>query len=53
VWNLESGEQIGNNWRDIESDVHTITLSPDGKNLVSGSKDRAVRLWDVDTGKVI
>jgi WD40 repeat protein len=53
LWNLESGEQIGNDWRDAESDVHTITLSPDGKNLASGSEDGAVRLWDVDTGKVI
>jgi len=53
VWNLESGEPIGNDWRDVESDVHTIALSPDGKNLASGSEDGVVRLWDVDTGKVI
>ncbi|KAG1816373.1 WD40-repeat-containing domain protein, partial [Suillus subaureus] len=53
VWNLKSGEQIGDNWWDIESDVHTIALSPDGENLASGSKDGAVRLWNIDTGKVI
>jgi WD40 repeat protein len=53
VWNLQTGEQIGNDWRDGESDVNTIALSLDGKKVVSGSHDAAVRLWDVDTGKVI
>jgi WD40 repeat protein len=28
-------------------------LSPNGKRVVSGSEDGAVRLWDLDTGKVI
>jgi WD40 repeat protein len=28
-------------------------LSPDGKKLVSGSEDGAVRLWNIDTGNVI
>jgi WD40 repeat protein len=28
-------------------------LSPDGKKVVSGSLDGAVRLWNIDTGKVI
>jgi WD40 repeat protein len=53
VWNLQTGKQIGNDWRDGESDVNTIALSLDGKKVVSGSDDAAVRLWDVDTGKVI
>ncbi|OAX35726.1 WD40 repeat-like protein, partial [Rhizopogon vinicolor AM-OR11-026] len=52
VWNLESGKQIGEDWRDGESGVYAIALSPDGKKVVSGSGD-AVRLWDLDTGKVI
>jgi WD40 repeat protein len=53
VWDLQSGKQIGNEWRDGESLVNTIGLSPDGKKVVSGSGDGEVRLWDVDTGKVI
>jgi WD40 repeat protein len=53
VWNLQTGKQIGNDWRDGDSDVFTIALSLDGKKVVSGSNDAAVRLWDVDTGKVI
>jgi WD40 repeat protein len=53
VWDLQNGKQIGNDWRDGESDINTIALSPDGKSVASGSHDGAVRLWDVETGKVL
>jgi WD40 repeat protein len=53
VWNLESGKQMGEDWKDGESVVRSIALSPDGKKVVSGSDDGAVRLWDIDTCKVI
>ncbi|KIK31783.1 hypothetical protein CY34DRAFT_19575 [Suillus luteus UH-Slu-Lm8-n1] len=56
LWDLESGTQIGEDWRDDEakkSGVHSIALSPNGKTLVSGSEDGKVRLWDVETGKVV
>jgi WD40 repeat protein len=53
VWDLQSGKQIGNDWRDEGGRVYVIALSPDGKKVASGSGDGAVRLWDVDTGKVI
>lgn len=49
----KSGKQIGKDWRDGDSWVWTIALSPYGKKLVSGSSDGAVRLWDIDTCKVI
>ncbi|KAG2032003.1 quinon protein alcohol dehydrogenase-like superfamily [Suillus americanus] len=53
AWNLKSGKQIGDDWRDGGSKVVSIALSPDGKKVVSGSEDSAVRLWDIDTCKVI
>jgi len=54
VWNLKSGKQIGEDWRDGDSEaVWTIALSPDGKKVVSGSVGGLVRLWDMDTCKVI
>ncbi|KAG2344619.1 WD40 repeat-like protein [Suillus weaverae] len=53
VWNLKSGKQIGEDWRDGESGVGSIALSPNGKKVVSGSEDGAVRLWDIGTCKVI
>jgi len=33
--------------------VWSVAVSPDGKQLVSGSWDRSVRLWDTDTGAEI
>jgi WD40 repeat protein len=53
VWDLQSGMQIGNDWRDGESGITTIALSLCGKKIVSGSSDGAMRLWDADTGTVI
>jgi WD40 repeat protein len=53
VWNLKSGKQIGEDWRDGESKVESIALSPDGMKVVGGSWDGAVRVWDIDTCKVI
>src|ERR1700710_2515390 len=53
VWDLQSKQQMGIDWRDGESAVYAIGLSPDGKKVVSGSADGTTRLWDVDTGKVV
>ncbi|KAG1734853.1 WD40-repeat-containing domain protein [Suillus occidentalis] len=56
LWDLESGAQIGEDWRDNEekgAGVYCIALSPNGKTIASGSEDRKVKLWDVETGQVI
>jgi WD40 repeat protein len=44
IWDLQSGTQIGNDWRDGERDVNTMVLSLDGKKVASGNDDGAVRL---------
>ena len=33
--------------------VNSVVISPDGKTIVSGSDDKTVRLWDIETGKEI
>jgi WD40 repeat protein len=33
------------------NDVCSLAITPDGKTLVSGSRDRTIRLWDLTTGK--
>ncbi|KAG2060579.1 WD40 repeat-like protein [Suillus hirtellus] len=54
LWDLESGAQIGKDWRDENKvGVWSMTLSPNGKTIAVGCNDRKVRLWDVETRKVI
>jgi len=54
LWDLESGVQIGNDWRDDGKDLGVfIALSPNGKSVAIGNRDGKVRLWDVETKKVV
>jgi WD40 repeat protein len=57
LWNLESGTQIGEEWRDKEHGTvavaTTMALSPQGDIVASGNSDGTVKLWEVETGKVI
>ncbi|KAG1840602.1 WD40-repeat-containing domain protein [Suillus subalutaceus] len=54
LWDLESGTQIEEEWRDEDyAGVRTMVLSPNGKTVASGCDDGKVRLWDIETRKVI
>jgi WD40 repeat protein len=57
LWDLESGAQIGGEWRDEYNIVWSMALSPNGKTIANGGgSERAnynVRLWDIETRKVI
>lgn len=35
------------------SDVYDVAVTPDGKLAITGSDDRTVRVWELDTGKAI
>ncbi|KAF5357509.1 hypothetical protein D9758_012498 [Tetrapyrgos nigripes] len=51
---VESNIRMNKNvdWK-TPSYVHSISISPDGTKIVSGSKDRKVRIWDANTGAAI
>ncbi|KAG2038666.1 WD40-repeat-containing domain protein [Suillus americanus] len=56
LWDLEGSAQIGEDWRDEgdkEAGLRKMALSPNSKTLASGSDDGKVKLWNVETGKVI
>ncbi|KAJ3735609.1 WD40-repeat-containing domain protein [Lentinula guzmanii] len=49
-----------NNWPDDQvilmghtGRITAVAFSPDGKNIVSGSSDDSIRIWNADTGEAI
>lgn len=52
-YNCERGESISKFTRIPEDCIRCAELSHDHKNLVSGSRDGTVRLWDVESGDLI
>ncbi|CCA76412.1 hypothetical protein PIIN_10405, partial [Serendipita indica DSM 11827] len=51
VWDVDTGQALGEPLRGHEGPVFAVGLSPDGSQIVSGSADGTIRLWDVDTGQ--
>ena len=35
------------------SKIRGLAFTPDGRQVVSGSQDKVIRVWDVDTGKTV
>ncbi|GAH26056.1 unnamed protein product, partial [marine sediment metagenome] len=52
LWNLKSSKFV----RTIKGHsgaVTSLTISPNGKNIISGSEDNTVRVWDLSKGRPI
>ncbi|KIK62106.1 hypothetical protein GYMLUDRAFT_242810 [Collybiopsis luxurians FD-317 M1] len=51
IWDAKTGEPQGQPFQGHTSLVNSVAFSPDGKRIVSGSRDCSVRIWDVETGE--
>jgi WD40 repeat protein len=50
LWDLKTGKEI-REFNGHIGDIRAVAVSPDGKQLLSGSWDGTTRLWDIGTGK--
>jgi WD40 repeat protein/predicted KAP-like P-loop ATPase len=50
LWDLQ-GNQIGSSFGHDRT-VRSVTFSPDGKVIVSGSDDKTIRLWDLQGNQI-
>ncbi len=52
LWNVATGEEI-RRFEGHEDDVTTVTFDMSGGRILTGSADRTMRLWDVQSGEQI
>lgn len=54
LWDVKSGALLMSMGKQAHRQgVHTLSFSPDGKRLATGSRDQTVRLWDVTTARLL
>jgi len=50
LWDANSGKEI-HNLEGHGNIIHALAFSPDGVTLASGSGDKSIRLWNIETGE--
>lgn len=49
IWDIEKRQELYTLIGHTDS-VNSITISPDGKLVISASYDKTIRIWDIETG---
>jgi len=52
VWDVEKGTLL-QKLTGHESEVDSVAFTPDGKIIVSGCKDKTIKLWDAQAYKLL
>ncbi|MEJ6487517.1 WD40 repeat domain-containing protein [Nostoc punctiforme UO1] len=50
-WNVKTGKRIGS--FNAKSFINAVAISPDGNTLATGIRDNAIKLWNINDGKLI
>ena len=50
LWDVSTGHHK-QTFTETKGDVYSVSFSPDGKTLASGSSSGDLRLWDIETGE--
>ncbi len=53
IWDASDGSLVTRMDGAHMHGVSALAFSPDGKRIASGSGDRSIRLWDVETGQLL
>ncbi|SDH47910.1 hypothetical protein [Nitrosomonas sp. Nm132] len=53
LWELRTGQPIGEPWHGHEGAIRSIAFSSDGSRIVSGGEDKMLRLWNIRTRQPI
>ena len=53
LWRMPEGTSLSERFKGHDQACYEIQFTPDGKKIVTGSMDGAIRVWDAETGRQV